>query len=315
MSLAYKRLNPVLVTDPITDVQRIKDYAIVRGGDKISWKAYTSTSVTASSMQFTTPPPSNNTIVDRLVYISVPIRITLNGPITTNNAAYVPPTSLVNAHQDGPRCWPFSGSVDTLRLTLGNDSVSINMADVIHPLLHYHINNQLKSRGYSMTPDYPDQSQNYSDLYGSTRSPLAFYADGIDGIVNQRGGFPYTVVQNTAVVPSLGGTQATTIIDMVVTEPIWLSPLYYGPSCGDDQGLYNLTSIDWNFTMLASAYNRMWSHDSITAVSTSGADSVFSNITSGSVQFNSFASPPFSYDLSTPQLLFKYITPNVLSTG
>ena len=315
MSLSYKALKPVRVLDPVTDVQSVRDYAILSGGNQVSWKAYTSTAISASSIQFSCPPPAGAFIVDRMQTITMPIRLTFTGTVTTTNAGFTPSVSLLNGGFDSPRAYPWSSAVDTLSVSINNDSVSINMADVIQALLHYNIDNRLKTRNYSLTPNYPDQSFNYADLHGATRSPLAFYADGLDGVPNQRGAFPYTVVSNATVVASTGGTTATAIVDLLVTEPIFLSPFYWG--CQDTQGFYNVTSMDFNITMLNNGGFRMWSHDSITPVATSvsPAATVTTNITNITMQFNSFTSPGFSYNVSQPQLLFKYIRPNLLQQG
>lgn len=313
MSLSYQRLNPVKVVDPITDVQSVRDYAILQGGNKVSWKAYTSTSISQSSIQFSCPPPSGNVIVDRKQYITLPVRLTFTGIIQTTNAGFVPPTSLLNAAFDAPRAYPFSGALDTLQVSINNDSVSINMSDVIHPLTHYNTDNRLKTREYSLTPTYPDQSFNYSDLFGATRSPLAFYADGLDGVPNQRGSFPYKIVSNPTVVPSTGGTQVTAVVDMVICEPLFLSPFYWG--CNDSQGFYNVNAMDFNLTFLNNGGFRMWSHNDIIPVQTGGGNSVFSHISNISMQFNSFSSPAFGYAQTQPQMLFKYITPNLLTKG
>src|SRR5258708_3560626 len=138
MSLSYQKLTPVEVLDPITDVQTKRDYSILKGGDKISYKAFTSTSISSSSIQFSCPPP--------------------------------------------------------------------------------------------------------------IRSPVAFYGDGLDGSPTQRGSFPFTILStsNIAVVPTLAGTVATAVVDMVVTEPLFLSPLYWGHH--NSQGLYNVNSLDYNIS-------------------------------------------------------------------
>ena len=38
MSLSYSPLNPVLVRDPITQVDAVRDYAILKGGNQVTWK-------------------------------------------------------------------------------------------------------------------------------------------------------------------------------------------------------------------------------------------------------------------------------------
>ena len=313
MSLNYNPLTAIRVIDPITDVTKINAYAILQGGNRISYKAFNTTSVSNSSIQFSCPPPSGNIIVDRRVFLMLPVRLTMTGTVVTNNGAYTPATSLVNAGFDAPRAFPLGGSIDTLSATINNDSVNINISDIIHAMTHYNIDSKLHAREYSQTPNYYDQSYNYSDLFGATRNPLGFWASGIEGNDIQRGAFPYTIVQNATVTPATGaGTVATTIVDMLICEPIWLSPFFFGNAAFDDQGFYNVNSMDFNFTFINSGM-RMWSHNAISHVQDSGTGNfVTTNITNIQMSFNQF-SPSFSYNQVVPQVLFKYITPNLIS--
>lgn len=313
MSLSYVPLKPVLVEDPITQVGagETSSYAILQGGDKISFKSYTSTSIAASSIQWSCPPPAGAIITDRNVMCTLPVRLTFTGTVTTNNSGYVPPTSLLNAGLDAPRAWPISGSLESLQANINNDSISIPLSDMVHALTRYNIDQKLRAREYSTSCTYPDQSFNYADLVGTNRNPLAGYGNSISDTSIPRGGFPFTVVSNPTVIPTTGGTGTTAIVDMVLNESLLLSPYYWGCACGDVQGFYNVTSMDFNFSFLASAGFRMWSHCPV--ASTSGSLQVTTNITGVSVQFNGFSTPAFSYAQNFPQLLFKYITPNVIS--
>lgn len=60
MSLSYQPLNPVLVRDPITQVDAQRDYAILKGGNQVTWKRYTSTAISNTSINWSCPPPSGS---------------------------------------------------------------------------------------------------------------------------------------------------------------------------------------------------------------------------------------------------------------
>lgn len=313
MSYSYSPLQPVLVEDPVNKVDTVHAYSVLRSGSKVSWKTYTSTSISASSMQFSCPPPSSNIIVDRNVKMQLPVRLTMAGTITTSNGSFVPGCTLLNAGFDAPRAFPLSSALDTLQVSLNNDAISVNMSDMIQALTRYDIGPSLRSREYSQSPNYADQSSDYGSLVGTERNPLGPYANGSIDAPCPRGGFPFQIVSNPIVTASTGGAAATAVVDMVITEPLFLSPFYFGSARGDNQGFFNLNAMDLNFNFLSGAGMRMWSHARDAPIATSGAITVTSDITSISIQFNGFTSPAFSYNQSSPLMLFKYYTPNVLT--
>lgn len=281
MSLSFQPLQPVKVIDPRVWVDRPREYAVLQSGKEVMYKAYTSTSISSASIQFSCPPPSGNVIVDRKMYISLPVRLTFTGPGTNTD-------NLLMPNRDAPRAFPFSSACDTLNVTINNTSVTMNMADVIHPLLRFNTKEDLKNFEYSGTTSCLDQSQNYSDLYGTVRNPLGFYGDSSDEDIQSRASYPFTIVSNTP---------TSAVVDMLITEPLFLSPFYWGK--GNSSGFFNVNTMDFNFNFLNNCGMRMWSHDN------SLGTNVISSITA---EFNAF-SPTFSYSPKIPQLLFTYISP------
>jgi hypothetical protein len=285
MSLSYQPLNVVAVRDPRTNVQSRRDYAVLRGGQQVSYKSFTTNSVSQSSIQFSAPPPSGGIIVDRKVSLTLPIRLTFTGPGTNT-------TNLIQSNRDAPRAFPLSNIIDTLQVSINNNSVSINLSDIIQALMRYNVDGALKTGDYSMTPCYQDQSQNYNELVGSVRNPLSSYGDSNDTNVQGRGGFPYTIVSNSP---------TAAVVDIVITEWLFLSPFYFG--LGNGSGFVNVNSMDFNFTFLSSAGNKLWSHDN------SLGTNVISSI---NATYNGFSAPAFSYSENQPKLNFIYISPNDL---
>lgn len=304
-------LQPILVQDPITEVVDVTKYAVLESGNQITWKNYTSSSVSNSSVQFTCTPPSGSTIIDRNALLSMPVRLTLTGLVKTTDLAFVPPTSLIHSEKDCPTAFPLSSSMDTLLAKINGTSFSIPMADVINPLLHFNTSSELRNKEYSMTPTMNDSSFNFNDLYGTNRNPQGCYGNSIKGSELPRGAFPFTIISNAPVIPSILGTPATAVIDFFVTEPLFLSPFYFG--CADDnaQGFYNVSGMDFNLTFLSQAAAAMWSHNP--NASSSGIINVTTEITAGQHQFQGFATP-FSYQNQLLcQMFFKNITPNPLA--
>lgn len=305
MSLAYEKLNAVEVRDPRTIVQTQRDYAILKSGSQTTWKAWTSTSISNSSIQFSMPPPSGGIFVDSKQYFYLPVRLTFQG---------TPPASqtIIQDFFDAPRAYPISGSIDTLSATINNQSVSINLADIIHALGHYNTDSELKEGCYSTFPAYPDQSQQYNDLTGASRNPLAPYEAGLDGTPMQRGGFSYVVIQNPAQNAVAPFIPLTAIVDVAFCEPIFLPPFYFGNS--NRQAFFNVNSLDFNFTFVGNVGNRMWSHDDKLGTNVATVTASFGGIPGGPT-FNPL--PPFTAHPTwatliggtVPLILTQYITP------
>jgi hypothetical protein len=287
MSLSYQPLNPVLVRDPITMVDSMRDYAILKSGNQVSWKKYTTTSISNSAITWSCPPPSGNVMVDRKQYCLIAVRLLFTnvGGVLTGN--------LLNPGNDAPRAFPLSGNLETLQASVNGQSFSIFISDMVHALTHFNTDIKLHNKDYSLTPTYYDQTQSYADLAsGNVRNPLSGYQNGLDQCPMQRGAFPFTIVQNTP---------TSAVVDMVVCEPLFLSPFYWG--CGNASGFYNVTTMDFNLTFLSNA-NRWWSHNQIAGSNPiQNIQVTFSNFT------NLFPSA-FSYADSQPLMLFKYITPD-----
>ena len=312
MSLSYQPLKVAAVEDNITHLPELY-YAVLKSGTTINYRPTTTQSISSSSIIFNVIPPSSNIIIDRLQTLTLPIRLSMTGTITTTNGSFTPGCTLLNAGFDAPRAFPLSNALETLSISINGTNTSVNLSDVLAPLVRYNSGPGIRSREWSQTPNYPDCSNNYGDLVGTTRNPLGNYGDSdVDGI-NHRGGFPFIIVSNPVVNATTGGAAATAVVDFVITEPMFLSPWYFSSARGDDRGFYNVTSIDFNFNFLSAAPYRMWSHAADAPIATSGSIKVFSAITQMSVQFNAFANPAFSYTQSVPQINLKYITPSVLN--
>ncbi|HMG17001.1 MAG TPA: hypothetical protein VK590_16200, partial [Saprospiraceae bacterium] len=290
MSLSFQPLVPVCVKDPRVMLEQQRTYAVLKSGSQTSWKQYTTTSISNSSLQFSCPPPSGSVIVDRKMYLYLPVRLIFTG---------IPPLgqSILMPNRDAPRAFPVSSSIDTLQASINNQSVSINIADIVQALLHYNTDNDLKNLDYSMTPSYQDQTQNYGDGFLGTRNPLGLYSQNGDGTQAARGSFPYTIVSNPV---QVGAALLTSVVDIVFCEPLFLSPFYWGKS--NECGFYNVNTMDFNITFLSQAANRMWSHDD------NGGTNV---ILSTSYIFGGLAGGPTSSTPggNMPLMLFQYITP------
>src|SRR5690606_7413516 len=110
MSLSYQKLEPVQVRDPRTILDNERQYAVLKSGQQMTQKGWTTTSVSQSSISFSCPPPSGQIIVDRKVRLQLPIRLTFSGNAGAGNL-------LLRPGRDAPRAFPISSAIDTLQVT------------------------------------------------------------------------------------------------------------------------------------------------------------------------------------------------------
>lgn len=249
MSLSYEPMTAVCVRDPITDVGGAREYAVLKSGSQSTFKQWSSTSVSNTSINFSCPPSSGGIFVDRQLYFSMGVRLRFTG---------LPPNTrtLLNPNHDAPRSLPLASIIETIQLSINNTTVTLNCADVIHPLSHFGSDEKVKNGAYSTTPTMCDQSQRYDDLYESVRSPLQGYGDSIEGTVETRGGYNfYQIVTNPV---SNGVNPVTAEVDCFFCEPLFISPLHWGNK--EAQGFFNVNTMDITLNFISNAANRMWSH-------------------------------------------------------
>lgn len=291
MSLSYQPLEAVLVKDPRAIIDNKRVYSILKCGKRTTFKPWTSTSVSTANINFQTPPPSNAILVDRKITFTLPMRLTFT-------ATVAPGFRVFNKNYDAPRAFPIHSMLDTIQLNINNAGITQNIGEIIHALLRFNADRKLFAKDYSETPTCLDCSQSYGDLIGTVHNPLSMYGDSNFDDVSNRGGFSgFKIVENPRN-DLLVNQVLVGKIDMICTEQIMLSPLYWG---GENASAFaNVTSMDWVFNFLSSGpANRAWSHYNDPAVSV---------ITASSVQFNNLTT--FKFDTNQPFLNITYITPD-----
>lgn len=297
MSLSFQPLEAVTCLDPRMDLQSKREFAVMKGSSQTSWKQYTTSSVSQSSIQWSCNPPSRQVVIDRKVYMYLPIRLTFTG-IPQGTAPN--PRALLEVGADAPRAFPIANIIDTLNVTINNQSVSINLADIAQALLHYNTDVKLKNHEYSMTPNMSDSYQSYAFGNGTNRNPLGLYGDSLEGTVQSRGGFSnMRIVSNPTSANSV--TTVTAVVDIAICEPIFLSPFYWG--CSNAPGFYGVQTMDFNVNFIGQNAMgvRCWSHDdSSWPIATASA--VFGGLPGGPTSFASTTG-------NQPTLLFQYLTP------
>lgn len=314
MSLSYQPLEPVLVKDPRVIIDNKRVYSVLRCGRRTTFKKWTTNSISSSNINFSTPPPSAGIIVDRKITLTLPMRVIAT--FVVNNSAAGTDFPLLNAQSlIAPRAFPIHTLLNTIQLTINNCSVTQNIGEIIHALLRYNTTEELLAMDYAGTPAALDNLTNYENGNGELLDVLAGIKNKAFFGINPRGSFSqFRIVQNPIVIGTGGGnvqTSVQVIIDMVCTEQIMMSPLYWGKDNGS--GFTNVTSMDWIFNFMSNPGRAISYKRFLRTGGAANTPNDYAKFVSAQIRFASFTDgllPEFAFGTtSQPLLNITYITP------
>ena len=234
---------------------------------------------------------------------TVTLQLTVTG--TAANAGQLPINYGVT---DSLAAFPLHQLATVMTATINNNSVSVNIRDVLPALLRVNDRRELQRyNGY--TPVAFDTCGSYKDVQGSLLNPLGSWANAADNDLYQRGSFQLIGISTTA--PAAGqavaapfvaplplvalGTQ-TIYISFVVTEPLLLSPFIFANPQSNNQGFYGVQNM--NFVFNIGDATRVWRSANYTAAATA------TPLGSTSITAISVAS------FTASSLLFNFLTPH-----
>ena len=237
-------MNPTMRVVPDQD----QTHLIHLGASRVTHNVLTAQSyqLNAPPVQtsFVLNPPSLQTIVDRFLRVRAYMEVEVD-------------QDLVLGVEDSLRQFPLSSIIDVTSLSINGETISDNTERKLHAMLCYGNTPEERVKSWSTSPCMPDQYQEYKDwaTYGSARNTAAFY--GENSAEMSRGGFEIEVIDPRR-------------FRVVVTEPIWISPLYQGLH-HQVEGMVNVNELVVNLRHSANV-GRVLSHSSsgnaITVVNT-----------------------------------------------
>lgn len=313
MSLSYQPLEPVLVKDPRVIIDNKRVYSVLKCGRRTTFKRWTTNSISSSNINFSTPPPSAGIIIDRKITLTLPMRITatFTCPKVPNNGDNY--TVFNAADQVAPRAFPIHTLLNTIQLTINNCSVTQSIGEIIHALSRFNTSQELLSLQYSGTPCALDTLANYEDGDGKTYDVLAGVNNKSFFGISPRGAFSKFKVHTNTVVTgaNAGGNQdAIVVIDMLCTEQIMMSPLYWGKDNGS--GFTNVTSMDWIFNFVSNPSRAISFKQHVRRGGNVANNGDFVNFVGAAIQFANFG-VNFSFPDAQPTLNITYITPEAVT--
>lgn len=308
MSLAQKPIEPVLVYDDRLDFNNPKYYSVLKGGTNNTYKRWVPTSANTNNITWTATPPSGSaSVMDRRVFVRIPIRATLrfrNLDTAGVNFALDAYTGRI-----GPRNFPIAKACSSIRASINNVDITTNLGDYMN-LLQMYMDNNASMGAYSMTPtaydkfDYTGDDDLNSGFVGLSENPLSGWGNGGQNDVNP-GRFGETlikIVTNPAI--AIGGS-GDVIIDMVITEPIIMSPFVLSDKT-NAMGFYNVSSFTLSLNFYSNAVNRIMEIIPFLPVDPNVINLAASNKWEIGSQVTG---PQFSFTESQPYLFCNYLLP------
>jgi hypothetical protein len=297
----------VLVKDSRLDCTDAVSYAVHKGGQNMTAAQFQAISATPSSITFNIQVPSEQTIIDRRVMWRSTVLLALDiiAPAGVN------PINLAVA--DALAAFPLHQLTSVMTATINNNSVSLNVRDVLPALLRFHDRREL-ARYNGMTPTMFDLLANYADGVGANLNSLGSWANAADNDLLARGAFQLDGISCgpsglTSLPPPLLPTPAqiaagwnfnnansTIYIQFTVSEPLLLSPFIWADPQSNNQGFYGVQNM--NFVFNIGDATRVWR--------TANA-----NLVAGNNPFNqTYIKGARVQAFSNTSLLFNFLTPH-----
>lgn len=248
MSLSMDKLNLKQALDPRLDFSdSYRDYVVQMGAQQQQIVNFRAPSASNSSQSITINIPSMQSVVDREIFIEVPMTFTFQ------QTAVAPATPL-NSYFDALRANPLSSIIQTMNLTIGQSAnTTVPLSDVVQPISKVNVW-PLRNQQASLVPCAQDTHA--AQVVGgvvqyvgaqSANSPFALYSDNSYKL--QRGASLMNVTNN------VNGGVCT--VQCVLREAVKLSPLSW--SGHDDHGLVGISQMLLNITFMPNLAFA-WSH-------------------------------------------------------
>lgn len=229
MSLAVKAFKPVKIITPETDLNKDLYFGVLKGANRVSYRANKSQSVSNNvTVTFSANPPSPTTLVSRNVDLRMLTRISITADVPVGQKLWQ--SGYISLRQ-----YPLATLMQTLEISLNNVSFSQNISQTTKHLLLFHGQEYDIDQLYNgKSPSHRDMSIDYDMLSGDImNNPLGSFENSTLNSILPRGAFPIRAFSN----PVSAGSPVTAVLDVELTEPLWLSPFVFSKK------YYNCTSM------------------------------------------------------------------------
>ncbi len=274
----------VKVIDPRLAVTDRVKYKVEKGGQNVTCAQFNAISQTTSSHTYNIQVPSEQTLIDRRVMWQSTVEFVVRGVPALGE--YLVNYGLTEALAP----FPLHSLCSVMTATINNNSVSINIRDVLPAILRCNDVRELQAYN-GMTPVAFDTYKQYPDAVGANNNPLGSWVNVADNDLLPRGAHPLLSIAGNTV--GDGVASRTVTIQVQITEPLLLSPFIFANPQSNAQSFYGIQNL--NFVFNIGDTKRFWR----TAKAITDAS-----------QYNG---APYSVSLSSfsnSRLFFNFLTPH-----
>ena len=274
-------------------------YGVYQSGQNCTVNTFEALSKSTSTLTFNIQVPSEQTVIDRRVLLRNKFKIRITG--TPAVGQY-----LVNlGSTDALAPFPVHQMISTAQITVNNNTVNLNVQDVINVLLRSNDIRELAAYN-SMCPTYLDAYLNYGDATLANNNPLGGFANTSDPDLVPRGAFQVLEVTGNTV--GDGASLKTVDITYQTTEPVLVSPFIFADPKSNNQGILGVQNMNFVFNFASNA-NRAFRSGSATAFTTC----VLQEVVESALIFN-FITPKSSQLLPARNVCPYYSLPRYITT-
>jgi len=213
---------------------------------------------------------------------------------------------LVNlGSSDALAPFPVHQMIQTSQITINNNTVNLNTADLINVILRSNDIRELSAYN-SMTPTYLDAYLNYGDALLANNNPLGGYANTSDPDLVPRGAFQCLAITGNTV--GDGASLKTVDLTFQTTEPVLVSPFIFSDPKTNNQGILGVQNCNFVFNFSSNA-NRAFRSGNATTF----ASCVLQEVVDSALIFN-FITPKSSQLLPARNVVPYYNLPRFITT-
>lgn len=237
---SFSREDPNVNIIPIYDTRvnvakQMKEkvnYIMQKPLHEIDYHIYAADSFDNNQMTFNTIPNDRATFLSMSVYVDIPMKAVYSSPGTPSN----PDLLVFQSNRDALRSFPFDRIVQTAKMTINGEAISLESYQIIDPYSRYQQTLEVQEGDISINVN--DRYQNYSSGDGSNNNVLAGYIDSIFNNVNPRGSYKIDVVQNT---------NTTAEINFILRSRVRIPPLELLSEKYQRPSLVGIDRLTWKF--------------------------------------------------------------------